>query len=133
MKLTNHKQKIRIKIHSHIFAAMSHNSEIKISIQLDEKHIPETIKWQATDSQANDLQESRAMMLAFWDPAAKNGLSIDLWTKDMTVPEMNIFLYQTIMTQADTYERATHWNDLADDMRAFAKSFMEKVKQKEVK
>lgn len=112
---------------------MARTSEIKINIQLDNNQIPETIKWQATDSQTNELQESRAMMLAFWDAPAKSGLSIDLWTKEMTIPEMNIFFYQTLMIQADTYERATQWKDLADDLRAFAKTFMEKVKEKEVK
>jgi gliding motility-associated protein GldC len=112
---------------------MARTSEIKISIRLDDKQIPETIKWQATDSQTNELQESHAMMLAFWDAKEKNGMSIDLWTKELTIPEMNIFFYQTLMTHADTYERATQWKDLADDLRAFAKSFMEKVKLKEEK
>ena len=42
------------------------------------------------------------------------------------VDEMADFFYQTIMTMADTYDRATHQHELVDDMKTFAKQFYEK-------
>ena len=36
------------------------------------------------------------------------------------------FYYQTIMTMADTFERATKQTELVDDMKKFAKAFYAK-------
>jgi cell division FtsZ-interacting protein ZapD len=41
----------------------------------------------------------------------------------MMVDEMADFYYQTIMTMADTFERATKQTELVDDMKKFAKAF----------
>ena len=70
------------------------------------------------------------MMLAFWDAADKSALSIDLWTKDMMVDEMADFFYQTFMTMADTYNRATHHDELVAAMKQFAKDFYKKFLRK---
>ena len=68
---------------------------------------PEAILWNASDSTIENAQKAKAMMLAFWDGAEKTALRIDLWTKEMMVDEMADFFYQTLMTMADTYNRAT--------------------------
>jgi gliding motility-associated protein GldC len=103
-------------------------SRINLSINLDQNIIPEKIQWSADDAQPGD-HESNALLLALWDPKAKNGMSINLWTKEMTVPEMNFFLYQTFLTLSDTLLEATKNKELCDDIRSFAKDFMEKVKK----
>jgi hypothetical protein len=72
-------------------------------------------------------------MLAFWDGADKSALRIDLWTKDMMVDEMADFFYQTMMGMADSYNRATHNQELVSDMKAFAKDFMKKFKAQQLK
>jgi len=72
-------------------------------------------------------------MLAFWDGADKSALRIDLWTKDMMVDEMADFFYQTIMGMADSYNRATHNQELVSDMKTFAKDFMKKFKEQQLK
>jgi gliding motility-associated protein GldC len=98
-------------------------SRISIDVALDDKNIPEQILWSATDSTADNAQKARAMMLSFWDGAEKSALRMDLWTKEMMVDEMADFYYQTIMTMADSFERATHQAELVDMLKNFAKDF----------
>ncbi|MEO5675855.1 MAG: gliding motility protein GldC [Chitinophagales bacterium] len=104
-------------------------SQINIAISLDETNIPSAIRWEATDAEPGK-HEATAMLLAFWDQQTQNGLSIDLWTKNMTIPEMNIFLYQTMLSLSDTFHRATQDKLLSDEMKKFANEFWEKVRQK---
>lgn len=72
-------------------------------------------------------------MISFWDGTEKTALRIDLWTKDMMVDEMTDFFYQTIMTMADSYGRATRYNEIVDDMKKFAKDFYGKFKIQQLK
>ena len=104
------------------------NSEINLTINLDDNHVPEKISWNATDAEAGN-HESSAMLLALWDSKTKQGMSIDLWTKEMTIPEMNIFFYQTLLTMSDSFQRATQNKELSEEMKKFARNFFEKVKQ----
>jgi gliding motility-associated protein GldC len=98
-------------------------STITIDVTLDEKNIPDQILWKATDSTADAGQKARAMMLSFWDGADKSALRMDLWTKEMMVDEMADFYYQTFMTMADSFNRATHQAELVDMIKNFAKDF----------
>ncbi len=109
---------------------MEKNS-IQIDIILDENKIPAKIEWTAPN---NPVQKAKAMMLGFWDGTDKSALRIDLWTKDMMVDEMADFYYQFFMTMADNYKRATHDEQAVNDIKQFAKLFMEKFrKQQEAK
>ena len=71
-------------------------------------------------------------MLSFWDGADKTAMRIDLWTKDMMVDEMADFFYQTMMTMADTFNRATHNAALVSDMKEFAKDFYKKFRDQQL-
>ena len=108
-------------------------STIKIDILLDPNKIPEQISWTASDSQADMAQKAKAMCLAFWDGADKTALRIDLWTKDMMMDEMVDFYYQMLMTMADTFNRSTQQQELTDDMKRFAKNFLEKFRAIQLK
>lgn len=110
---------------------MGKKSTITVDVSLDEQKVPEAIEWSATDSTAAQANNAKAMMLAFWDSAEKTVLRVDLWTKKMMVDEMADFYYQSLMTMADNYERATQYKDQADDMRAFAKDFYKKFSKKQ--
>jgi gliding motility-associated protein GldC len=101
--------------------------EIKFAIGLDEKNIPEKIHWRATDTQ-DKLNECRAILISIWDHNQKGTLSFDLWTKDMTIEEMNLLFTQTLFVMADTYDRATQNHELTEELKTFAKSFGEKNK-----
>ena len=104
-------------------------STITIDVNLDEQKIPHQIMWNATQSNSEAKQEAKAMMISFWDGKERAALRIDLWTKEMMVDEMADFYYQTMMTMADTFERATHQEELVNEMKSFAKTFYTKFKK----
>lgn len=110
-----------------------HQSTIAIDVHLDNDKVPEIINWKADNSSAEAVQKAKAMMLSFWDGADKSALRIDLWTKDMMVDEMADFFYQTFMGMADSYDRATHNQELVNDMKNFAKDFYKKFRDQQVK
>lgn len=104
-------------------------SSITIDVTLDPQKVPQQINWKASDK----TNDAKAMMLAFWDGTDKTALRIDLWTKEMMVDEMADFFYQTMMTMADTYQRATRQDELANDMKNFAKDFYKKFQEIQLK
>jgi gliding motility-associated protein GldC len=109
------------------------SSTITIQVKLDEDRIPKQIEWNATGTTTQETQQAKAFMLAFWDGLEKTALRVDLWTKDMMVDEMADFFYQTLVTMADTYNRATHHEDLTNEMKEFAKTFYQKFRDKHTK
>lgn len=108
-------------------------SSININVHTDENRIPDAITWNASDTTVDNEQKAKAMMLSFWDGAEKTALRIDLWTKDMMVDEMADFFYQTMMTMADTYGRATNHTEMVGEMKKFAQDFYQKFREKQMK
>ena len=108
-------------------------STITIDVTMDEGRIPDSISWKASDTSAGSGQKAKAFMLSFWDSAEKTALRIDLWTKDMMVDEMADFFYQTMMTMADTYGRATKYNEQMEEMKKFAKHFYSSFQARQLK
>ena len=104
-------------------------SSIVIDVELDENRIPQNIEWNASESTADRKQQAKAVMLSLWDGADKTALRIDLWTQQMMVDEMGDFYYQTLMTMADTLDRATRQPELVDQMKKFAKAFYAKFRE----
>jgi gliding motility-associated protein GldC len=105
--------------------------DIRITVELDDKNVPEIINWKATDMQQGyDEVACRAMILALWDHKNKDSLRLDLWTKEMTVDEMKIFFHQTLVTMADTLERSINDERISGDMRDFCDYFAEKMEIK---
>lgn len=93
--------------------------EIKLTVGLDENQVPEQLRWEASDSPTGTPQECEAFFLSLWNSEEKSTLRIDLWTKEMQVDHMNAFFFQTLMTLAETYEKATHNHEVADGLRRF--------------
>lgn len=108
-------------------------STITIDVLLDPDKIPEQINWKASDSSADMRQRAKAMCIAFWDGEDKSALRIDLWTKDMMVDEMGEFFYQMMMTMADTFQSATKHDSLPSDMKTFAKDFIKRFREDQVR
>ena len=101
-------------------------TEITIKVKLDQNNIPEEIMWSAPDGGMKD-QLSKAIFLSFWDSKQKETLKMDLWTKEMKVDEMKQFFHQTLLTMADTFEKATGEHLICEDMRDFCRYFAEKM------
>jgi hypothetical protein len=51
----------------------------------------------------------------------------------MMVDEMADFFYQTLMTMAETYQRATQDQTLVNDMKEFARDFYNKFREQQMK
>lgn len=104
-------------------------SSINIDVVLDKDRVPEQISWSASDTTAEAAKKAKAMMISFWDGEDKTALRIDLWTKEMMVDEMADFFYQTFMTMAETFQRATQDTVLVNEMKSYAKEFYNKFRE----
>jgi len=101
-------------------------SDINLSVITDENNVPETITWSAS---AENIQSSaKAFMLSVWDEKEENTLRIDLWNKEMSIDEMKRFFHQSLLTMADTFERATNETEMAEDLRHFSHFFATEMK-----
>ena len=103
-----------------------HTSKIEFSVELDENRVPENIHWSAEDGGIQN-EASKAIMLSVWDSVQKDTLRMDLWTKDMPVDEMKQFFHQTLVSMANTFERATNDDKMSATMRDFCDYFAEKL------
>jgi len=108
-------------------------STITIDVNLDEQKMPAEIRWRATETSAEEDRKAKAMFLSFWDGEEKAALRIDLWTKEMMIDEMTDFFYQTFMSMADTYQRATRNAEMSQDMKKFARDFYKKFQDLQMK
>ena len=106
--------------------AIAHTSKIEFTVDLDENRVPENIRWTAQDGGIQD-EASKAIMLSVWDSEQKDTLRMDLWTKDMPVDEMKQFFHQTLVSMANTFERATNDGKMSATMRDFCDYFAEKL------
>lgn len=105
---------------------MIKKSEIKIDVITNENNIPESITWTAADGGITNA-EAKAMILSLWDGKAQTAMRIDLWDKEMTVDDMKKFFHQTLLTMADTFERATQEKNIAEDLRDYCHHFADKM------
>lgn len=105
---------------------MLKSSDIRLTVSMDSEGI-EAISWHADDAPEPGEHAAGAMILALWDEARRNALRIDLWVKSLSVDDMNDFFFQTLLSMADTYRRATNDADLASEIKLFARDFAEKA------
>jgi gliding motility-associated protein GldC len=105
---------------------MKKKSTISIDVTTNENNVPEAIVWSAEDGGV-DNAEAKAMILSFWDKNDQNAMRIDLWDKEMTVDEMKKFFHQTLLTMADSFERATAEKNITEDLRDYCHHFAEKM------
>ena len=109
--------------------SVKHNSQINFAIGLDENKVPEEISWTAKDG-GIDKETSKAVMISVWDHKKKDTLRMDLWTKDMPVDEMKQFFHQTLVSMANSFEKATDDQKMSATMRDFCDYFAEKLELK---
>ena len=105
----------------------SKQSEINIKVDLNANNLPIQMNWSASDGGIEN-QNASAFLLSIWNPEEKNTMKIDLWTKDMTIEEMKQFFHQTLITMADTFEKATGETKITEDLRDYCYHFAEKMK-----
>ncbi|MEM9858949.1 MAG: gliding motility protein GldC [Bacteroidota bacterium] len=98
-------------------------SEINFTISLDDKNVPETIIWDATEKPKDGPSETKAISISLWDDAQRNTMRIDLWTKEMPVDEMKRFyvdclggMAQSILNSTGDEFMSTEINNLCEKM-----------------
>ena len=101
-------------------------SEIAVKVGLNANNLPIGMKWTATDGNIVD-SPAKAMMLSMWDHTQNNTMKIDLWTKDLSVEEMKQFFHQTLLTMADSFEKATGEQNICEDLRDYCYHFADKM------
>lgn len=101
-------------------------SEIKINVGVNENNVPLRMLWNATDGNVENA-EAKALFFSVWDPKQNNTLKIDLWTDEMSIEEMKQFFHQTLLTMADTFEKATGETLITEDLRDYCYHFAEKM------
>jgi gliding motility-associated protein GldC len=112
---------------------MAKQSEIKLTVEIDDDKVPSKIEWEATETNFEGRKKCRSLMLSIWDPEENATLGIDLWTKEMTVQDMNIHFHQVLIKLSDTYLRATKNKEAAKMIEDFSAQFAEKLElEKEV-
>ena len=78
------------------------------------------------DKQQVEKQETKATMISVWDDKKMEALRIDLWTKEMPVDQMKMFLHQILISMSHTYQRATGEEDVAAWMEEMAEEFAQR-------
>lgn len=101
-------------------------SKIEVEIDLNVNNVPKKMVWSAQDGGVEE-QEAKAMLLSLWDEKENNTMKIDLWTDQMKVDEMKIFFHQTLLTMADTFEKATGEHNICEDLRDYCAHFADKM------
>lgn len=102
------------------------NSKITFEITLDENKVPEKIKWSAPDGGVNN-EDSKSTFISVWNHEKQETLKIDLWTKDMPVNEMNVFIHQTLVSLSQSFYKATNNDKMTDAFNQFCDYFSENL------
>lgn len=99
-------------------------SEIKFTIELDEKNIPDAIVWEATDNPNGKPEETKAIAVSVWDTQQKNTMRIDLWTKEMRTDEMKLFFIETMAGISETIKTSTGDEIMANEIKETVKKLI---------
>lgn len=104
------------------------HSTIRLDVALDEGRIPERLRWTSSDGRHAEGGETRAFLLSIWDPERREALRIDLWNKDMQRDEMDLLVFQTLLTLSDSYAKANGDGPAAQAIKEFGFAFGEMTK-----
>jgi gliding motility-associated protein GldC len=93
------------------------NSEIKFLVTLDDKNLPKTITWDASDKEEEGPESTRSISLNVWDNLNHSTLRIDLWTDDMSVVEMKRFYIDILGGMAQTLLNSTGDEYMSEEIK----------------
>ena len=111
---------------------MQRKTDITLRVTLDENQTPELKQWSAPAGGIKK-QQMEAFFLSTWDKDSQESARIDLWTKEMTVDQMQVFVHQTLVGIRESYLRATEDAQMAEAMQQFCDFFAAERNLKEVK
>ncbi len=107
-------------------------SQIRLNVDQSDDAV-EGIRWEADDSGNPGMHSAKGMILALWDAEVRQAMRIDLWTRDMSIDDMNDFVFQTLVSLADTYHKATNNEAIMAEIKHFAQDFADRASKVEQK
>lgn len=111
---------------------MQRKTTITLDVVLDENQTPDKMKWSAPDGGVNS-QAMEAFFFSSWDKEKQESARIDLWTKEMPVDQMQVFVHQTLVGIRESYLKATDDAQMAEAMQQFCDFFAAERNLKDVK
>jgi gliding motility-associated protein GldC len=93
------------------------NSIIKFQVELDEKSLPKSITWDASDKEGEGLEATKSISLNVWDNLNHSTLRIDLWTEEMSVAEMKRFYIDILGGMAQTILNSTSDEYMSEEIK----------------
>lgn len=109
------------------------NSEIKFNVQLDDKNLPKSIQWDASDKEGSGAESTKSISLNVWDNLNHSTLRIDLWTEDMSVAEMKRFYIDIIGGMAQTILNSTGDEYMSEEMKDLCDRLVKHVNEENKK
>ncbi len=107
-------------------------SEIKFSIILDNNNIPERMTWEASENpEQGPPQELRSLAISIWDHVNRGTMKIDLWNKEMEVPDMKRFIIDSIGGLGESLKTSTGDKFMHQEIVALCDKLTEHVKKEE--
>ena len=79
------------------------------------------------------VNQNSKLHFGSWDHINKETMKIDLWTKDMPVDEMNVFIHQTLVSLSQSFFKATNNEKMTDTFKQFCDYFSENLDLKKIK
>jgi gliding motility-associated protein GldC len=108
-------------------------SEIKFVVNLDEKNLPKSIEWDATDKEGEGLETTKSISLNVWDNLNHSTLRIDLWTEDLSTVEMKKFYIDILGGMAQTILNSTGDEYMSEEMKALCDRLVVHVNEENAK
>ena len=108
-------------------------SEIKFTVTLDDKNLPKSIEWDATDKESEGQESTRSISLNIWDTLNQSTLRIDLWTEDMSVAEMKRFYIDILGGMGQNILNSTGDEYYAEEIKALCDRLVKHVNEENAK
>ena len=105
---------------------MMSENKITIVVSTDENHVPTDMVWSAEGGDIKN-RHAKALAIGMWDKEDRSTMNMELWTKDMSVDEMKMFVCDNMMTLANTLEAATSDKGHAEAMRGFTRELANRI------
>jgi gliding motility-associated protein GldC len=109
------------------------HSEIRFSIELDEKSLPKKIQWDASDKEEDGAESTKSISLNVWDNLNQSTLRIDLWTEDMSVVEMKRFYIDILGGMGQTILNSTGDEYISEEIKALCEKLVTHVNEENKK
>jgi len=94
------------------------NKSINFQLIFDEHKIPAKIEWMESKDMPKTI-ELKSLFIAGWEEESKSTATFSIWTKEMRIDEMQQLFIQSLLTMANSFEKATGDKKVVEQMKDF--------------